>query len=56
MLVGIDYIKKKKFALSPEKEIYIPKGELIKRGILNVGTMCFLTLSTIIFLLSLIFS
>ena len=56
VLVGIDYIKKKKFALSPEKEIYIPKGELIKRGILNVGTMCFLTLSTIIFLLSLIFS
>ena len=56
VLVGVDYIKKKKFALSKDREIYIPKGELIKRGIVNVGTMCFLTLSTALMILSLIFS
>ena len=55
-LAGIDYLKKKKFKVSPDKEIYLPNKEIVKRGIVNVGTMSFLTISAIFMLLSLIFS
>ncbi len=49
-----DYLKKKKFNLSSDKEIFLPDGEILKYGTLNPGTIIFLVISIISMILSII--
>ncbi len=50
----MDYLKKKKFRLSPDKEIFLPDGEILKHGTLNPGTITFFVISLISMILSII--
>lgn len=48
-------VRKKKFSVSSDKEIYIADREIIKNGIVNVGSILFLISCTAAMILSLIF-
>ena len=52
----IHYIRKKKFSISQDKEIFLPDKEIAKNGIVNFGAISFLTLSVILLLLNLFFA
>ena len=47
------YYKQKKLTASNDKEIYLPDGEIIRGGIVNVGSILFLTVSLILTVLNL---
>lgn len=52
----VQYAKKKKIVISPDKEIYLPDNEVRKNGIANVGAITFLVVSFITIVTNLIFT
>ena len=49
----VNYIKAKKFHLSPDKEIYLPDEEITKNGVLNAGAITFLIITSLLIILNL---
>jgi membrane protease YdiL (CAAX protease family) len=47
--------RKRKIQVSKDKELYLADGEIVKSGILNVGTILFIILCSILIILNLIF-
>lgn len=61
MLIGGLFVlwhlwKKRKFKINRDKEIYLPDGEIIKGGIVNVGSILFILLCSVMMVLSIFLS
>ena len=51
----VHMLKKKKIRIDRDKELYLPDAEIVKSGIVNVGSLLFIILCTILTILNLIF-
>ena len=51
----IQYVKNKRFALNPDREILLPDSDIVRYGTINVGAISFIAISVFSIITSIIF-
>ncbi|MBR2972207.1 MAG: CPBP family intramembrane metalloprotease [Clostridia bacterium] len=49
----VHYIRKRKINISPDKDVYLPDGEIVKNGVSNTGAILFLIATLFLMILNL---